>query len=95
MSLAAATAANQTAMGIGPLVGGPGLGQHVFQPYTPEFPPTPWTMLYHASVEKAENGYILKVTHAQGQVPKIYIAATTEELQRVFIAAIVAERVSK
>jgi hypothetical protein len=56
---------------------------------------TPNTMLHHASVEKAENGFILKVTHKPGEIAKIYIAANTEELQRVFIAAIVAERVSK
>jgi hypothetical protein len=69
------------------------VGPQVFTQY--EFTTTPQTMLYHASVERAENGYILKVTHTQGGQVKVYIAATTEELQRVFIAAIVAERVSK
>lgn len=60
-----------------------------------EFETTGWTMLYHMSVEKAENGYILKVTHKQGDTAKLYVAADTEELQRVFIAALVAERVTK
>lgn len=56
---------------------------------------TEQTMIYHASVERAENGYILKVVHKQNEAPKIYIAFSTEDLQQVFIAAIVAERISK
>lgn len=62
---------------------------------TPCYPLTINPMIYHASVEKAENGYILKVVHKQGEQPKQYVASTTEELQKVFIAAIVAERISK
>jgi hypothetical protein len=69
------------------------IGPQVFTQY--EFTTTPQTMLYHASIERAENGYILKIQHKQNETAKIYIAATTEELQRVFIAAIVAERVSR
>jgi hypothetical protein len=62
---------------------------------TTVFTVSPPLMLHHAEVEKAENGFILRVVHHAGEQPKIYIAATTEELQKVFIAAIVAERVSK
>lgn len=68
----------------------------VYTASPPEFGyTTSFTMIYHANVERAENGYILKVVFKQGEVPKTYIAASTEELQRVFIAAIVAERVGK
>lgn len=59
------------------------------------YPETINAMIYHASVERAENGYILKVQYAQNGPTKQYVASTTEELQRVFIAAMVAERVSK
>jgi hypothetical protein len=81
--------------GIGNIIGG---GSSIFQGVyqsPPEFITTPHTMIYHATVERAENGFILKVTHKQGETPKVYVAGDAEELQRVFIAAIVGERISK
>jgi hypothetical protein len=82
--------------GIGVANVNPGMIGQIYNPaaYDP-FPPTPWTMLYHASVEKVENGFILKVTHNQGDMPKMYVAHDAEELKDLFIAAMVAERVSK
>lgn len=59
------------------------------------FPNTPNTMLYSATVEKVENGFILRVIHKQGDVPKVYVAHNADELKDLFIAAIVAERVSR
>jgi hypothetical protein len=52
-------------------------------------------VLYHADVKKAENGYILTVTHEAGQTPKVYVAKDADELRDVFITAIIAEKVSK
>lgn len=63
--------------------------------FAPEHITSPHTMLYHASVEKAENGFILKVVHKQGEQAKLYVATDADDLQRVFIAAIVGERITK
>jgi hypothetical protein len=70
------------------------IGQQYIYHHDP-FPPTEHTMLYHASVEKVENGFLLKVSHKQGDVPKIYVARDAGELKDLFIAVIVGERISK
>lgn len=91
-SVTAAQANVLANMGMGQI-----LNPHIPQTYQDPHPiqMTAWTMLYSANVEKVENGFILRVIHKQGDAPKIYVAHNADELKDLFIAAIVAERVSR